>query len=326
MSAPGSRRETLPAGPLPPPLQHPTHLPACCRCPTPLPRRPWPARAPGFLLVPQAASHKMQFSRKSFSNLAALAQGDFGGSTGELQGGGPLSHATAAVLKGSRTSMDDMDGRKTQRWVWVDVGGCGHQTMAVVVWQQGALEGHRARHPARCCVLQSPTRPPPLTTAFSSPPLCITSPLLCRLIFVTNHLPLKVGRDEASGVWTFERDDDALVMQAKGGLPEDMEAIYVGCLPVEIEGHEQEVRRRAMGGAARWSGVQAGWRAGRGRLSNLEVADTCASFPPSRPLPLCCQVQDVTQQLMADFNCYPVFLGTELKTNYYKSECGCAAP
>lgn len=59
----------------------------------------------------------MQFSRKSFSNLAALAQGDFSGGTsaGELQGGGPLSHGMAAVLKGSRTSMDDMDGRKTQR-------------------------------------------------------------------------------------------------------------------------------------------------------------------------------------------------------------------
>lgn len=57
------------------------------------------------------------YSRKSFSNLQALAQGDFGGQTsyGELQGGGPLSHNAAALLKGSRTSMDDMDGRKTSR-------------------------------------------------------------------------------------------------------------------------------------------------------------------------------------------------------------------
>lgn len=61
-----------------------------------------------------------------------------------------------------------------------------------------------------------------------------------RLIFVTNHLPLKVTKDEVSG-WSFERDEDALVLQAKGGLPDDMEALYVGCLPVEIEGHEQEV-------------------------------------------------------------------------------------
>lgn len=31
-------------------------------------------------------------------------------------------------------------------------------------------------------------------------------------------------------------------------------------------------------------------------------------------------LQEVTQQLMTDFNCYPVFLGAELKANYYKSE------
>jgi hypothetical protein len=55
----------------------------------------------------------MQFSRKSFSNLAALAQGDFGGSMGELQGGGPLSQA--GVVKGSRTSIEDMQGTKTSR-------------------------------------------------------------------------------------------------------------------------------------------------------------------------------------------------------------------
>lgn len=57
--------------------------------------------------------------RKSYSNLAALAAGDFsgagaGGSTGELLGGGPLQ--SAAALQGSHTSMEDMaDGRKTQR-------------------------------------------------------------------------------------------------------------------------------------------------------------------------------------------------------------------
>ncbi|EFN55842.1 hypothetical protein CHLNCDRAFT_57750 [Chlorella variabilis] len=144
----------------------------------------------------------MQFSRKSFSNLAALAAGDFGGSMGELQGGGPLSQA--AVVKGSRTSMCEDDGRKTSR-----------------------------------------------------------------LIFVTNHLPLKVSKDEGSG-WSFEWDPDALVLQAKEGLPDDMDAVYVGCLPVEIEGHEQE---------------------------------------------------DVTQQLMSEFNCHPVFLGAELKTNFYKKFC-----
>jgi hypothetical protein len=31
-------------------------------------------------------------------------------------------------------------------------------------------------------------------------------------------------------------------------------------------------------------------------------------------------LQEVTQQLLAEFNCHPVFLGKELKTNFYKSE------
>ena len=70
------------------------------------------------------------------------------------------------------------------------------------------------------------------------PGSCPPSPR--RLIFVTNHLPLKVSKDEGSG-WSFEWDPDALVLQAKEGLPDDMDAVYVGCLPVEIEGHEQEV-------------------------------------------------------------------------------------
>ena len=48
-------------------------------------------------------------------------------------------------------------------------------------------------------------------------------------------------RDDVQN-WSFEWDEDALIAQAKEGLPEDMEAVYVGCLPVEVEGHEQEVR------------------------------------------------------------------------------------
>jgi hypothetical protein len=93
---------------------------------------------------------------------------------------------------------------------------------------------------------------------------------------VTNHLPLKVSKDEVSG-WSFEWDADALVLQAKEGLPEEMDAVYVGCLPVEIEGHEQEVGllacpcgppawQRLDGGAARacspmwqWQGRCTGW-------------------------------------------------------------------
>lgn len=49
-----------------------------------------------------------------------------------------------------------------------------------------------------------------------------------------------VKRDEVQG-WSFEWDEDALIIQAKEGLPEEMEAVYVGCLPVEVEGHEQDV-------------------------------------------------------------------------------------
>ena len=100
-------------------------------------------------------------------------------------------------------------------------------------------------------------------------PLKITSkPSFCRCIFVSNHLPLIVKRDEVQG-WVFELDEDALITQAREGLPEEMEAVYVGCLPVEVEGHEQE---------------------------------------------------EVSQQLQTQFNCHPVFLGAELKNNYYKSK------
>ncbi len=123
-------------------------------------------------------------------------------------------------------------------------------------------------------------------------------PTPCRLIFVSNHLPLIVKRDEVAG-WVFERDEDALIAQAKEGLPDDMEPVYVGCLPVEVEGHEQEVRE------LRWS---------------------CSGCNPTNDTELDVQImyfslQEVAQQLMTQFNCYPVFLGEELKTNYYKKFC-----
>jgi hypothetical protein len=55
----------------------------------------------------------MQFSRKSFSNLAALAQGD---SMSELQGGGPLSHDHRTTTNlGSGASLDGDVGKRTQR-------------------------------------------------------------------------------------------------------------------------------------------------------------------------------------------------------------------
>jgi trehalose 6-phosphate synthase/phosphatase len=33
-----------------------------------------------------------------------------------------------------------------------------------------------------------------------------------------------------------------------------------------------------------------------------------------------CRLQEVSQQLLSEFNCHPVFLGADLKTNYYKRE------
>lgn len=63
---------------------------------------------------------------------------------------------------------------------------------------------------------------------------------LYRLIFVSNHLPLIIKRDEVQG-WVFEWDEDALIAQAREGLPEEMDAIYVGCLPIEVDGAEQDV-------------------------------------------------------------------------------------
>lgn len=90
-----------------------------------------------------------------------------------------------------------------------------------------------------------------------------------RVIFVCNHLPINCKRDEISG-WNFEWDEDALVIQAREGLLEDQEAVYVGSLPVEVEGAEQD---------------------------------------------------EVAIQLQKQFGCYPVFLGSELKTNFYRKFC-----
>ena len=56
---------------------------------------------------------------------------------------------------------------------------------------------------------------------------------------MSNHLPLRMKRDPIQG-YSFEWDEDALIAQAKEGLPDDMDAVFVGCLPVEVEGHEQE--------------------------------------------------------------------------------------
>lgn len=90
-----------------------------------------------------------------------------------------------------------------------------------------------------------------------------------RIIIVSNHLPLRAKRNDG-GSWEFEWDDDALVAQAKDGLGEDLDVVYVGSLSVEIDKEDEEA---------------------------------------------------VTSELKARFKCSPVFLGEELKRQYYKAFC-----
>ena len=112
----------------------------------------------------------MQFSRKSFSNLAALESGEE--SLAELQGGGPLASFDEEG-KESNASLSEAKGK--------------------------------------------------------------------RLVFVSNHLPIKMSRNEVEDCYTFELDEDALLVQAaKEAVPEDMTPIYVGCLSQEIPVDEQD--------------------------------------------------------------------------------------
>ncbi|KAJ4951933.1 hypothetical protein NE237_028765 [Protea cynaroides] len=61
-----------------------------------------------------------------------------------------------------------------------------------------------------------------------------------RRIIVANQLPLKTQRDSESKKWSFELDNDALVLQLKDGFPPDVEVVYVGCLKAEIDVSEQD--------------------------------------------------------------------------------------
>lgn len=73
---------------------------------------------------------------------------------------------------------------------------------------------------------------------------------------------------------------------------EDMEVLYVGCLPVEIEGRDQEVLAF---------------------ISSLEMLDEDATASEYSMA-----LQMVALELMTQFNCCPVFLGKELKEQFYK--------
>lgn len=81
----------------------------------------------------------MQFSRKSFSNLAALESGD--DSMAELQGGGPLSFGEDAG-KESQASLDSEAGKRMKRYdcVCMEVYmACGRDTLMLATtldWHQ----------------------------------------------------------------------------------------------------------------------------------------------------------------------------------------------
>lgn len=61
-----------------------------------------------------------------------------------------------------------------------------------------------------------------------------------RKIIVANMLPLHARRDSETAKWSFNFDEDSLLLQLKDGFSPDTEVIYVGSLKVEVEASEQE--------------------------------------------------------------------------------------
>ncbi|KAI4383356.1 hypothetical protein MLD38_009204 [Melastoma candidum] len=61
-----------------------------------------------------------------------------------------------------------------------------------------------------------------------------------RMIIVSNHLPVKAIRKSDNSGWTFQWNEDALLLQLKDGFPDDMEVFYVGSLRVSIDPVEQD--------------------------------------------------------------------------------------
>ena len=57
-------------------------------------------------------------------------------------------------------------------------------------------------------------------------------------MIVSNQLPIRARRE--GNAWEFEWDEDALVAQAKAGLPEEYDVVYVGGLSVDVDVMEQE--------------------------------------------------------------------------------------
>ncbi|CAI9096791.1 OLC1v1033007C2 [Oldenlandia corymbosa var. corymbosa] len=63
-----------------------------------------------------------------------------------------------------------------------------------------------------------------------------------RIIIVANQLPIRAQRrNDGSKGWTFNWDDNSLLLQLKDGLgDDDLEVIYVGCLKEDIHPNEQD--------------------------------------------------------------------------------------
>ena len=55
---------------------------------------------------------------------------------------------------------------------------------------------------------------------------------------MSNQLPIRARRE--AGAWEFEWDEDALVAQAKAGVPDEYDVVYVGGLSVDVDVMEQE--------------------------------------------------------------------------------------
>ncbi|XP_060201246.1 probable alpha,alpha-trehalose-phosphate synthase [UDP-forming] 7 [Lycium barbarum] len=61
-----------------------------------------------------------------------------------------------------------------------------------------------------------------------------------RMIVVANLLPLKAKRRPDNKGWSFNWNEDSLILRLRDGLPEDMEVIYVGSLCVDVDPIEQD--------------------------------------------------------------------------------------
>ncbi|KAK9059512.1 hypothetical protein SSX86_020216 [Deinandra increscens subsp. villosa] len=61
-----------------------------------------------------------------------------------------------------------------------------------------------------------------------------------RRIIVSNQLPVKALRDGETNKWVFEYDPDSLVLQLKSGFGPDVQCVYVGSLPADVDPSEQE--------------------------------------------------------------------------------------